>query len=210
MARRALRVRPATEQDVPALLALGDELREGLLPSAETGTRPRGTPAAARTVLESRYLEALADPARHLVVVVDDAEEPVGMALLTISTANALLDLPAVHMSHAVVADRHKRRGAGKALVAAAAAYAEAQGVDQIIVSVQPGSRDANRFFARLGFAPVAVRRVASVGAVRRRLAQPETVAAEHVVRRRPRRAARRPAVPGMPLGPADTDLRAP
>jgi ribosomal protein S18 acetylase RimI-like enzyme len=201
--RTALRVRPATLGDVPALLSFGDELRDNLLPSAsDSGARPRGTSAAARAVLEQRYLEALADPERHLVVVVNDAEEPLGMALLTIAPANALLDLPAVHMSHAVVADRHKRRGAGKALVAAAAGHAEARGLDQIVVSVHPGSRDANRFFARLGFAPLAVRRVAPVAMVRRRLATGETPAADHVVRRRPRRVGRRSA---LALGPADT-----
>ena len=204
MPRSALRVRPATAADVPVLLAFGDELRDGLLPaSSDTGARPRGTPAGARAVLEQRYLEALADPERHLVVVVNEAEEPLGMALLTIGSANALLDLPAVHMSHAVVADRHKRRGAGKALVAAAAAHAESRGLEQIVVSVAPGSRDANRFFARLGFAPIAVRRVAPVGVVRRRLAQVETGPADHVVRRRPRRVGRRSV---LALGPADTD----
>lgn len=189
MPRSSLRVRPATEQDVPALLAFGDELRDALLPSvSESGSRPRGTPAATRAVLEQRYLEAIADPDRHLVVVVNDAEEPLGMALFTFGCANALLDLPAVHMSHAVVADRHKRRGAGKALVSAAASYAEAHGLDQLVVSVHPGSRDANRFFARLGFAPLAVRRTAPVASVRRRLAQSERPTAEALVRRRARR----------------------
>jgi ribosomal protein S18 acetylase RimI-like enzyme len=203
MPRSALRVRPATGADVPALLALGDELRDALLPSVpEAGGRPRGTPAGARAMLEQRYLEALSDPDRHLVVVVNEAEEPLGMALFTIASANALLDLPAVHMSHAVVADKHKRRGAGKALVAAAASYADAHGLEQIVVSVHPGSRDANRFFARLGFAPLAVRRVAPVAVVRRHLAQGESPA-DHVVRRRPRRGGRRSAVS---LGPAETD----
>ena len=204
MPRSALRVRPATVADVPALLAFGDELRDALLPSvSEAGGRPRGTPAGARALLEQRYLEALEDPDRHLVVVVSEDEEPLGMALFTIASANALLDLPAVHMSHAVVADRHKRRGAGKALVSAAAAHAEAHGLEQIVVSVHPGSRDANRFFARLGFAPLAVRRVAPVAVVRRRLAQGETRPADHVVRRRPRRGGRRAA---LSLGPAETD----
>ena len=205
MPRRPLRVRPATPDDVPSLLAFGEELRDGLLPStSDSGARPRGTPAAARAMLEQRYLEALDDPARHLVVVVNEAEEPLGMALLTIATANALLDLPAVHMSHAVVADRHKRRGAGKALVAAAVSYAEAHGLEQIVVSVQPGSRDANRFFARLGFAPVAVRRVAPVAVVRRSLSQAETRPADHVPQRRSRVLRRRDPLAGVPLGPAD------
>jgi ribosomal protein S18 acetylase RimI-like enzyme len=200
--RSALRVRPATVEDVPALLAFGDELRDGLLP--ENG-RPRGTPAGARAALEQRYVEAIDDPARHLVVVVNDAEEALGMALMTIAPANALLNTSAVHLTHAVVADRHKRRGAGKALVTAAAAYAEAHGLEQIVVSVAPGSRDANRFFARLGFAPLAVRRVAPVAVVRRRLAaQVESRPTDHVVRRPRGRLGSRPA---LSLGRADTEV---
>lgn len=205
MARGALRVRPAVEADLPALLAFGDELRDQLLPATEAGSRSRGVPAGARLFLEQRYREALEDPDRHLVVVVGDDEEPLGMALFSVASANALLDLPAVHMSHAVVADRHKRRGAGKALVGAAAAFAEQRGLEQLVVSVSPGSRDANRFFARLGFAPLAVRRVAPVGVVRRRLAQLDTPA-EHVVRRRARRGGRLPSISSLSLGPADDE----
>ena len=205
MARGALRVRPAQVGDLPALLAFGEELRDQLLPT-EAGGRTRGVPAVARASLEQRYLEALDDPGRHLVVVVCEDDEPLGMALFTIASANALLDLPAVHMSHAVVADRHKRRGAGKALVASAAAFAEQHGLEQLVVSVHPGSRDANRFFARLGFAPLAVRRVAPVAMVRRRLAQVDNRPVGHVVRRRSRRGVRLPHAAGVPLGPADRE----
>lgn len=202
---RGLRVRAATVADLPALLAFGDELRDQLIPATCEGTgRGRGVPPVVRVQLEQRYREALEDGDRHLVVVVGEHdEEPLGMAMLTVATANALLDIDAVHMSHAVVADRHKKRGAGKALVAAATAFAEERGIDQLVVSVSPGSRDANRFFARLGFAPLAVRRTAPVAAVRRRLAQAETrPMAEHVGRRRPRRGARAAA----PLGPSEPD----
>lgn len=179
-------MRPAEQSDLPAMVALAEELREALLASPDGNARP-GTPHA-RAALEHRLREALASDDRHLVVVVGERSEPLGMALFTVSSANALLDAPALHMSHAVVADRHKRRGAGKALVAAAAAYAEERGLDQLVVSVKPGSRDSNRFFARLGFAPLAVRRAAPVSAVRRRLAHSERSGADALVRRRPRR----------------------
>jgi ribosomal protein S18 acetylase RimI-like enzyme len=206
MARASLRVRPATVDDVPTLLELGEELRDAVLAAPADGGRLRTTPAGTRAALHSRYVEALSDPDRHLVVVVNAEEERLGMALFTISPVNALLDLPAVHMSHAVVADRHKRRGAGKALVAAAAAHAEAHGLEQIVVSVHPGSRDANRFFARLGFAPMAVRRVAPVAVVRRRLSQLDARPADdHVVRRRARRLGRS-ALSSMPLGKVEPD----
>ena len=178
--------RPAGESDLPAMVALAEELREALLPSVEGSARPGSV--SARTALEQRLREALDDDDRHLVLVVGADGEALGMALFTVSAANALLDAPALHMSHAVVADRHKRRGAGKALVAAAAAHAEQRGLDQLVVSVRPGSRDANRFFARLGFAPLAVRRTAPVSSVRRRLAQAERGTGEALARRRPRR----------------------
>lgn len=201
----SVRVRPATADDLPALLAFGEELREQLSPAAD-GKRTRSAPALGRAGLESRYLEALADPDRHLVVAVTDDDSRLGMALFTVAPANALLDTPALHVSHAVVADKHKRRGAGKALVAAAAAFAEERGLEQVVVSVHPGSRDANRFFARLGFAPLAVRRVAPTAVVRRRLQIGERPV-EHVVRRRPRRLARAASIsPALPLGPASPD----
>jgi len=198
-------VRAATLDDLPALLSFGDELRDQVVHAACEGSgRGRAMPATARAQLEQRYREALDDPDRHLVLVVGDDGEALGMALLTVASANALLDLRAVHMSHAVVADRHKRRGAGRALVAAATSFAEEQGIEQLVVSVHPGSREANRFFARLGFAPLAVRRTAPVAAVRRRLSQAETrPVAEHVVRRRPRRV---PRAASLPLGPSSPD----
>jgi ribosomal protein S18 acetylase RimI-like enzyme len=184
----SVRVRPATVDDLADLLAFADELRDQLLPAADA-VRARTGPAAGRPALQERYAEALADPDRHLVVAVGEDDVPLGMALFTVQSANALLDLPAVHMSHAVVSDRYKRRGAGKALVAAATAFAEERGLDQIVVSVHPGSREANRFFARLGFAPLAVRRVAPVAVVRRRLTGGDVrPLSDHLVRRRPRR----------------------
>ena len=205
VARTALNVRPATERDLPALLAFGDELRDQLIVPAEGG-RSRGAILSARAESsEQRYREALIDPERHLVVVTGPDGEPLGMALFTVDSTNALVDLPALHMSHAMVADRHKRRGAGKALVAAAAAFAEQRGLDQLVVSVAPGSRDANRFFARLGFAPLAVRRVAPVAQVRRQLAQAESRPLDAVPGHPPRR--RRVRLPRIALGSAaDTD----
>ena len=193
MARTALRVRPATEADLPALLEFADDLRDQLLPVADVAGKRQRSTAAARAAMASRLVEALADPDRHVVVVVGPDDLPLAMALLTVTSANALLDIPAVHLSHAVVPDRHRRRGVGKALVAAATAFAEEQGVEQLVVSVHPGSRDANRFFARLGFAPLAVRRVAPVAVVRRQLAAlGELSPADHVVRQL-RRPVRRP-----------------
>jgi ribosomal protein S18 acetylase RimI-like enzyme len=202
--RSALRVRPADENDLPALVELGTELREALVP-LDGGLRPSS--AAGRAALEQRFRDAIACADRELVLVVGEDEEPLGMALFTVSAVNALFDSPSLHMSHAVVDDRHRRRGAGRALVAAAASYAEERGIEQLVVSVRPGSRDANRFFARLGFAPLAVRRGASVVAVRRRLAQSDALTS--VVRRRPRAVGALATVPSQ-AGSRDPDGEGP
>lgn len=190
MSRNPVRVRPATDLDLPVLLALGEELREQLMPGEGIG-RARSS-GGQRPALEQRYRDALADPARHLVLAVrgpGGAEQVLGMAMLSVAGTNALLDLPAVHVTHAVVADEQRSHGAGRALIAAAAAFAEDQGLEQIVVAANPGSRDAARFFARLGFAPVSVRRSAPVAVVRRRLALAERLT-EPVGRRRVLRSA--------------------
>jgi ribosomal protein S18 acetylase RimI-like enzyme len=206
MSWSAVRVRPATPKDLPALLGFAEELREQVGPTAER-QRIRTATATTRAGLAARYTEALNDPDRHLVVAVADDDVPLGMALFAVAPANALLDTPALQVSHAVVADKNKRRGAGKALVAAAAAFAEERGLDQVVVSVHPGSRDANRFFARLGFAPLAVRRVASTAVVRRRLQSSDAPPVEHVARTRPRRLRRLPVSSAVvPLGHAKPD----
>jgi ribosomal protein S18 acetylase RimI-like enzyme len=174
-----VRVRPVTSEDLPSLLALGQQLRQQLLPTAD----PRGRASSAE--LETRYLDAIADPDRHLVLAVQgDPEQVLGMAIFTVTSSNPLLDIPAVQVTHTVVSPKHRKRGAGRALVAAAAGFAEERGIDQLVVSVDPTSRDAARFFARLGFAPLAVRRIAPVSVVRRRLAFVER-AEEPVGRRR-------------------------
>ncbi|MCW2715448.1 MAG: hypothetical protein JWN88_2495, partial [Frankiales bacterium] len=68
MARTALCVRPATVDDLPALLAFSDELRDQLIVPAEGGRARTVTLASRAESMEHRYREALTDPDRHLVV----------------------------------------------------------------------------------------------------------------------------------------------
>jgi ribosomal protein S18 acetylase RimI-like enzyme len=180
---------------MPVLLELWQQLRDR--------GRRRSPRLIGPSVLEQvtqRYLAAMNDPGCRLVVA--EAEgEVVGMALFVLGSASALLDLPAVEMSHLCVAEGHGRRGVGKALTAAAAGYAEELGVDQVVVGVLPHDREGNRFYARLGFAPVVVRRVASVSALRRHLSPGErrpTALRREI--RVPRRASRRAVVAGDPI----------
>lgn len=185
MARNGVHVRRADEHDLGTVLDLTGELREELL-----HTRSRST---TRTPAD-RYAEVLADDTCEIALAVsgEGADEVVlGMAVLSVARTNALLELPSLHVTHVVVSAAHRRRGAGRALVARAVAFAEEQGLEQIVVSVPPTSRETARFFARLGLTPISVRRTAPVALVRRRLAaleRPTEPAA-----RRARRLAARP-----------------
>ncbi|MCA1711208.1 MAG: hypothetical protein LC789_06025 [Actinobacteria bacterium] len=95
-----MRVRPATADDLPELLAFGEQLRDQLLPAPDSKRSRGGT----RSGLEARYQDAIDDPDRNLVLAIGEADVPLGMALFTVAPANALLDLPALHVSHVVVA----------------------------------------------------------------------------------------------------------
>jgi len=92
-----------------------------------------------------------------------------------------------VQVEYTVVAEGYRRRGVGRALMGAAACYAEDIGADQVTVSVSPMSREANRFYAQLGLTPLSVRRVAPASALRRRIATLEHTPSN------PERATRRP-----------------
>ena len=70
----------------------------------------------------------------------------------------------------------HRRRGAGVLLLAAAAAYAEESGASYVVAAVGGHEAERQRFFARMGFAPLTTRRIVTVeslDAVARRLAAP-------------------------------------
>lgn len=122
----------------------------------------------------SRYEALLRDVRRYVVIVEDDHGDPAGMGVLAEDRTGPLMDLPAARLSHVVV-ERHRRgQGAGRSLIGAAAAFAEQIGAEHIVAGVVPASREGNKFFARLGFVPLAVQRVASLQLLRRNLAVPE------------------------------------
>jgi len=173
MVRASVRVRAPVPSDLPALTALADQLLD-----------PRSLRLLNRLPVDQRLGAVLADPDRRLVVAVDSEDRPLGMALLSCGPSGALLETPAVHLTSGVVLNRHRRRGAGRALLSAAVDYADEVGAERVVVTVAATAREANRFYARLGLAPVAVRRIASVAVLRRTLAGPEVGPPDQVRRR--------------------------
>jgi GNAT superfamily N-acetyltransferase len=112
---------------------------------------------------------ATASPHDRLVVAEYDGEVA-GAVHLRETTLSPLNLEPAVRAISPHVLPQYRRHGVGKALMEAAVAYAEELGIGHVATAAASGSRDANRFMARLAFGPQAVLRVASTHAVRARL----------------------------------------
>jgi ribosomal protein S18 acetylase RimI-like enzyme len=170
VSRIRVRVRTASSDDVDELVALVGSLTD--LGPVRGRRVARGWPDGFRAQCE----RVLADAGHRVVVAVDETGAVLGAAVFAVDTAGGLLDPPSVYVSHLLVAPAHRKRGAGRALVAAAAGYADELGVDAVVVAVAPTTRDANRFFARLGFAPQVIRRIAPVAALRRALASADPI----------------------------------
>jgi GNAT superfamily N-acetyltransferase len=173
--------RIAAKDDIPALLSLWDELRE-VGGRAERAVNPMASPD-----VKARLEEVLVD-ATCRIALVEVAGVPAGMAIFEVSRPDPLSDQQLLMMSHFIVSRTHRQHGVGHALVAAASDFAIERHIDHVVATVYPSLRDANRFFARLGFAPAAVRRIAPVAVLRRRLdAERAMPSLAEVVRRRTR-----------------------
>lgn len=171
MSRGHVRVRVATDSDLPAILALVQDTRQ-LVPHAIAGAHlRRAAPAQG-----ARYEMILDDPDRTLFLAVDADEQVLGMAVASVEEVSATVALPGVHISNLVVGARFRRRGVGRGLIAAIVRYAEAHGIDHIVAGVISEDRETHRYLARLGFAPMVVRRVAPTATVRRALGLGDSV----------------------------------
>jgi GNAT superfamily N-acetyltransferase len=179
--------RIATASDVPVLAELWRELRQ------VGGRAERAVNPVAVSDVAERLLTAVAAADCRVVLACVDGV-PAGMAVLRAVQPDPLSDSRVVQVSHVVVDHTHRRRGIGHALVAAAADYADELGVEHVSAGLYPSLRDASRFYARLGFAPVLVQRVAPVQVLRRRLGSESTMRVEDLVRRRTK--LRRPVPP--------------
>ena len=161
MGRPTIVVRDACPDDLPAVLEMWAELRE------IGGRLERATPPATADGALDRLLAITMDPdSRALIATSGDAVA--GMAVLTCAQYAPLFDQIAVHVHYLHVREGYRRRGVGKALLAAAASFAEEVGAEHMMTSVLPQLRETNRFYARLGFSPVVVRRSVPVTVLRR------------------------------------------
>jgi ribosomal protein S18 acetylase RimI-like enzyme len=173
-----VRVRPATADDVPALVEL--------VQSVDTSTGMfSGKPLQDQSTehLLERFGQIL-ESDRILLIAADESGVVVGM-LSALRDAVGAIDLtPVLHITHLMVAPGHRRRGIGRAMLTAAVHLAEAIGVEHVLATAAAGSREGNRYLARIGFAPLVVHRIAPTSALRRSLGMADAAGRMAVLRR--------------------------
>lgn len=106
---------------------------------------------------------------RRLLVAEHDGS-PAGAVYLRVTTLSGLNLEPTVQAVSPHVLPEFRRRGVGRHLMEAAVSFAEELGVHHVTAAATSGSRDANRFMARLALGPLAVLRVAPTHVVRSRI----------------------------------------
>ncbi|WP_165355213.1 GNAT family N-acetyltransferase [Nocardioides oleivorans] len=156
--------------------------------------------------------EQLADVARvvttaaaredQCVAVAEIDGEVAGAVYLEASTFTPLNLEPAVLAVSPHVFQRFRRKGVGSALMEVACRFAEQHGISHVQTAAAAEARDANRFMARLSFAPQATLRAATTSAVRARLPQsrqvnPAATSKQRIDRVLAARRIRRERVPG-------------
>ena len=158
--------RTARPDDLPAVLAL---VRQHRVEAHAEGVLTGQTPGAAAA---AGFRRLLTDPAYRVVLAVlpgacapdpvaaSAGEVVVGLTVLGLDPLSALLGVPQVTVDNLVVHRDHRRRGAGAALLAATAAHAESVGADHVVAAVGGHEAERQRFFARMGFAPLTTRRI--------------------------------------------------
>lgn len=157
MSRSPVTVRYVEVEDITSLRELWvDILRRGALDEQLTDV--------AQIVAST-----LSDPDRAIAVAEYDGQVA-GAVFLQATTLTPLNLEPAVLAVSPHVLPAFRRKGVGSALIEAAVRFAEQRGIAHVMTAANSDARDANRFMARLAFAPQATLRAATTSAVRARL----------------------------------------
>lgn len=140
--------------------------------------------AASRYAADGRVSGALARPEVHAFVATRD-DKPLGYVVL-MDRVFGLSDTTDVAIDQLYVTKEARRQGVARQLLAAVVAQAERAGSERIVSNVPAQDREANRYFARLGFGSAVTRRVTSTAHLRRKVLGGADVSTfESVLRRR-------------------------
>jgi GNAT superfamily N-acetyltransferase len=193
--------RTARVDDLPAVLALVRQHR------ADAHAEDVLTGHTRLNAAASGFRRLLDDPGHRVVLAVlpgsntgsdTTMEVAVGLAVLGVDPLSLVLGNPQVTVDTFVVHREHRRRGTGAVLLAAAARYAEETGADHVVAAVGGHEAERQRFFARMGFAPLTTRRIVTVDSLTRSLAAWQRGSLSAPVARRHTPARRRPVLRGL------------
>ena len=104
------------------------------------------------------------------IVVAEYDGDVAGAVHLRAATLTPINLEPVVQAISPHVLPAFRRRGVGRALMGAAVAFAEERSIPHIATAAMSGSRDANRFMARLALGPHAILRLAPTVMVQAKL----------------------------------------
>jgi GNAT superfamily N-acetyltransferase len=150
MGEPIIRIRPAGDDDRAAVLGLAPRLAEGVAPWRDQ---------AEALLAGRRWLEESLDAAKNgdgAVLVAADAAGIAGVVSVTSSTH--FTGERDGYIGELVVADRASKRGIGRALIAAAEAWARDHGLRNLTLHTGAFNANARGFYAALGFAEEEVR----------------------------------------------------
>jgi ribosomal protein S18 acetylase RimI-like enzyme len=161
-----LKVRKATADDVPTMVAMFQELDRMQRDWRVFSPRPGFYDEVA-----VKYREALDSPDR-LLVVAEEEGEAVGMAYAETRTPSRFSDERTLEISGVVVRSGHRGRGVGRALADEVARFADEIGVGWMEVKTFWPNEHAMGFWRALGFTPRVVQLTAKAEEVARRARQ--------------------------------------
>jgi hypothetical protein len=165
MSRGNVRVRLAVAGDIPALVTLAESAK------VAGSMFPGRLSADDRTDrLAQRFAAILASERRTALAAFNDADELLGLVVVLEDEVAPIDPTPVLQVGHLMLGTGAQHDAVGRALLAAVVRLAEEREIDHVLASAMYTSRDANRYLARLGFAPVAIRRIASTSVLRRAL----------------------------------------
>ncbi len=160
-----MNVRQGTPEDVPALVALFQELDRMQSDWRVFTPRP-----GFYDQVGQKYREAAVGREDAMVLVAEDEGEVVGMAYGEVHVPSRFSDERALELSGVVVRAGYRGRGVGRALVHEAARFASKQGISWIELKTFAPNQGAMAFWEGLGFTPRVVQLTSATDALLTRM----------------------------------------
>jgi len=159
VARSMVTLREATVEDASFLTVLWIDLL-------------RRADISDQTTDVETLIKGAAESTEERVVVAEYDGQIAGGVYLRIGPLTPLNATPSLMVLAPYVGGKFRRKGVGRALMETAVTWAEENGITHVVTGAGQGSRDANRYLARLGLGAAAVLRIGSTQLMRDRLTE--------------------------------------